>query len=284
MLSYKHAFHAGNHADLLKHIILTLTLDLYKQKDKPFVYIDTHAGSGIYSLKDHEANTTNEYKHGINKLKPNDQLLKLAPSYFEVINKLNHNEERKLYPGSPYFASSLLREQDQMIFMELHNVEYEKLHKNFARDPRCHLHHRDGFEGLVALTPPTPRRGLVLIDPSYELVEDYKTTISTIEKAIKRWNVGCFIVWYPLLANSKDHSLYMHESFRKIQAKNSFTVKLCPQSPKDENVRMYGSAISILNAPYKLYEQVKLLLPLLHDQLKQSDQANSKIEIINMEE
>ena len=167
--------------------------------------------------------------------------------------------------------------------MELHNTEFEKLHRNFSRDQRCHIHHRDGFEGLIALTPPTPRRGLTLIDPSYEMKEDYRNTVGTVEKLVKRWNVGCVIIWYPLLSGSKDHSLYMHESFRKMNIKNSFTVRLCPFFSGDENVRMYGSAVTVLNAPYMLLNRVKEILPELHEALKQSDKARSVIEVYSQD-
>ena len=285
MLSYKHAFHAGNHADLIKHMVLAATIDLYKQKDKPFVYIDTHAGSGIYNLTERESNTTNEYKSGIKKIAEDPYFSKEAFSYFSTINKLNSgNNNMVWYPGSPCIAQSLLRENDQMIFMELHNNEADKLQKNFGKDPRCHIHHRNGFEGLVALTPPTPRRGFALIDPSYEIRDDYKNTVTAVEKALKRWNVGCFIIWYPLLANEKELSLYMHESFRRMNVKNSFTAKLCPFSPADEEIRMFGSAVTVLNAPYHLLEKVQEILPKLHEILKQSDKARSFIEIYENEQ
>lgn len=283
MLSYKHAFHAGNHADLIKHIVLTFALDLYTGKDKPFIYIDSHAGSGIYNLSEKESNTTGEYKLGIKRLQEFNGIKKLCGSYFSVIDKINANGGFSMYPGSPYIAQTLLRENDQMIFMELHNTEFEKLHRNFSRDQRCHIHHRDGFEGLIALTPPTPRRGLTLIDPSYEMKEDYRNTVGTVEKLVRRWNVGCVIIWYPLLSGSKDHSLYMHESFRKMNIKNSFTVRLCPFFSGDENVRMYGSAITVLNAPYMLLNRVKEILPELHEALKQSDKARSVIEVYSQD-
>ena len=260
MLSYKHAFHAGNHADLIKHIVLTFALDLYTGKDKPFIYIDSHAGSGIYNLSEKESNTTGEYKLGIKRLQEFNGIKKLCGSYFSVIDKINANGGFSMYPGSPYIAQTLLRENDQMIFMELHNTEFEKLHRNFSR-----------------------RRGLTLIDPSYEMKEDYRNTVGTVEKLVKRWNVGCVIIWYPLLSGSKDHSLYMHESFRKMNIKNSFTVRLCPFFSGDENVRMYGSAVTVLNAPYMLLNRVKEILPELHEALKQSDKARSVIEVYSQD-
>jgi hypothetical protein len=152
MLSYKHAFHAGNHADLIKHIVLTFALDLYTVKDKPFIYIDSHAGSGIYNLSEKESNTTGEYKLGIKRLQEFNGIKKLCGSYFSVIDKINANGGFSMYPGSPYIAQTLLRENDQMIFMELHNTEFEKLvyrqlifnHKISGRDC-CLLLYDQGF-------------------------------------------------------------------------------------------------------------------------------------------
>lgn len=282
MLSYKHAFHAGNHADIIKHIVLSLTFDIYKQKDKPFVYIDTHSGAGKYKLTEKEANTTGEYLDGILKIKDLAKSSDILKPYFDVLNVINHDDKITLYPGSPYFAKTMLRETDRMIFMELHNVEFEKLERNFGKDRRCQLHHRDGYEGINALTPPTPRRGIVMFDPSYEIADDYKKTITAVDKTIKKWNVSCVIVWYPLLSNAKDHSLYMHESFRKMQVKNSFIVKLCPHAT-DGDARMYGSAVTVLNAPFTLLEKIKNVLPLLHKLTQQSEKAKSTIEILRGE-
>ncbi len=170
MLSYRHGFHAGNNADVLKHLILCAVISYIRKKDKPFTIIDTHAGGGIYRLNDAMAEKTGEAEDGIVRLLRNPgKLPDIVPEYFRIIEALNPDGKVNVYPGSPYIEQQLLRENDKGIFIELHPAEFDALRHNFGRDHRISLHKRDSFEGLDAIVPPPVRRGAVLMDPAYEV-------------------------------------------------------------------------------------------------------------------
>ena len=209
MLSYRHAFHAGNHADILKHIVLTLIIKSLNNKDKPYTLIDSHAGAGRYALDDPRLLKTGEAQAGIEKLLQEEKEGKIPEDIASIIepylNLVKSYAQQGMYPGSPEIESSLMRAQDNLILMELHNTEIEVLKQNMNDDfeqktrLRPHIHHRNGFEGIKAMVPPTPRRGLVFTDPSYETDEDYLLVSQTFSSAIKKWPRGIFVLWYPLL-------------------------------------------------------------------------------------
>ncbi len=282
MLSYRHAFHAGNHADVLKHVVQTFLLEQLKQKDKPFCYLDTHSGGGCYDLTGEWANKKNEYQDGIARLwEVQDQWPELE-TYFNCIRNVNTADEPlHFYPGSPDIAKQLLREQDRLILMELHNTEIETLRQHVGKDARTAIHHRDGFEGLVGLTPPTPRRGLALIDPSYELKEDYTKVIKTITKTIKRWPVGMIALWYPLLGKEADRSHYMLKEFQKSGIP-FLTVELMVQA-QSMTWGMHGSGMAVFNPPWMFKEKIEAVMPKLTQLLALSPQANWSINTHNSE-
>ncbi len=284
MLSYRHAFHVGNHADVIKHIVLTKILSYLLKKDKPVTYLDSHAGAGLYNLADPQAQKTGEYHLGVKKILHNTRLKSLAEEYFQILHQVNPELENKgltIYPGSPFIAKLMLRPQDKILAVELHNSEIENLKQNleFWKDRRINIHHRDGFEGLKALTPPAIRRGLVLMDPSYEMTEDYKKTMDAVSQVLQRWPEATVMVWYPFLRGSKDHSLFMHEKARKLKAREIIHVALCPYSSQ-EGPGMYGSGIFIFNPTFGLLQELRTFLPVLHEALKQSNQAASHAETI----
>lgn len=159
MLSYRHSYHAGNHADVFKHIVILLVLEKLKEKDKPFVYIDTHSGAGLYDLTSAEAKKRAEFETGIGKLLHSRDQFPELHDYLDLISLLNPGRRLTCYPGSPRLAAHLLRTQDRLILMELHPAEIEYLQKNMRNDPRIDIHHRDGLEGLIGILPPEPVRG-----------------------------------------------------------------------------------------------------------------------------
>ncbi|MEN8735070.1 MAG: 23S rRNA (adenine(2030)-N(6))-methyltransferase RlmJ, partial [Lentimonas sp.] len=173
MLSYRHAFHAGNFADVLKHWVLVECIDYLKHKEKPFAYYDTHAGPGMYSLDSDFAQKTQEFKTGIAQIWDDPQLPEALHAYCELVKSLNDQETLLHYPGSPGIAKWLLRESDRLILNELHSTEYAALSENFAHDKRAEIWKEDGFMRTLKLLPPQERRALTLIDPPYELKEDY---------------------------------------------------------------------------------------------------------------
>ncbi|MDB6062697.1 MAG: competence protein ComJ [Verrucomicrobiaceae bacterium] len=266
MLSYRHAFHAGNHADVLKHIVLSLVIDYLKQKEKPFWYIDTHAGTGAYALDSLEAKKNTEYESGIARLlERRSALPEFTQSYFSVVDAINadelNGEGLKSYPGSPAFAAQLLREQDRLRLFEMHPQDSEILRSNFQRERRTVVAASDGFVGLKALLPPPSRRALVLIDPPYELKEDYARVVSVLEDALRRFATGTYMVWYPLLPRAEAARLPQQLA---ALAAPSLRIELRVNEPQGE-FGMYGSGMFVINPPWLLRDQMKLLLPLLRE-------------------
>ncbi|MBY4679062.1 23S rRNA (adenine(2030)-N(6))-methyltransferase RlmJ [Marinobacterium arenosum] len=266
MLSYRHSFHAGNHADMLKHAVQALILDKLKAKAKPFIYLDSHSGAGLYDLHGDEARKTAEFRGGIERLLAARNDFSELADFFAVINSHNRGTALRHYPGSPEIARQLMREQDRLMLMELHNNEVEILKANMAGDPRIAIHHRDGFEGLPALLPPTPARGLALIDPSYELKTDYDRVVSSIRQANERWPIGCYAIWYPRLGKQRDQSATMLRQLAALPLKNLLVAELSV-APQSAEFGMHGSGMAILNAPWQLDSQLASLLPRLHDAL-----------------
>lgn len=316
MLSYRHAFHAGNHADVLKHAVQSLILEALSIKDKGFNYIDTHSGAGGYAL-DHEwTQKKSEYLTGIAPLWQTQQQWPELAGYFAAISAMNseinsemnsalqsadiasapnpqpsanHPAQLDFYPGSPKVAEYFKRPQDSLTLMELHNNEVELLRENMApqgrrsgrngsgRNKGPTIHHTDGFTGLIGLLPPVLKRGLVLIDPPYELKEDYQTVADTLVQAHKRWPIGIYAIWYPLLAKDVDRSAGLKDAL----ANCGFGHVLCAElsvSQQAQDFGMYGSGMMILNPPWKLDEQLNLLLPRLAATLGQDSSAAWSLE------
>ncbi len=275
MLSYRHAFHAGNHADVLKHAVLTLVIDYLKQKEKPFWYVDTHAGAGVYTLDSSEAKKNAEFKTGIERLlNHRDELPELLQPYLAVIDDLRATLPRG-YPGSPFFAARLLREQDRLRLFELHPQDVEILKNNFERDRRVLIAHSDGFAGLKALLPPPPRRAVVLIDPPYELKEDYAHAVRALQEALQRFGNGTYIVWYPLLSRAEAQRL--PKKLAELAAP-SLRAELKIENPKGE-FGMFGSGLFIVNPPWVLHDQLKVLMPALQKLLGKAGEAEFVLQL-----
>ncbi|MDO6692509.1 23S rRNA (adenine(2030)-N(6))-methyltransferase RlmJ [Aliiglaciecola sp. 3_MG-2023] len=264
MLSYRHSFHAGNHADVLKHITQMLIIKKLKMKSKPAIYIDTHSGAGLYELKGEEAQKTQEFKSGITAIQDYQSKQQGIAEYQQLtIEFITANQ----YPGSPLIAANMLREQDKMVCMELHNTEIDNLRTNlsaYGSLATIGVHHRDGYEGLLAILPPTPARGLVLIDPSYEVASEYQQVVTTLKKAITKWSVGIFAIWYPLLSSRAGQkaglSEKMLDEIAQFDCKSVLNVAMqITQNTGDAG--MYGSGLIIVNAPWQLDSDLNDLLP-----------------------
>ena len=204
MLSYRHAFHAGNHADMLKHFTLFLVLEYFNRKDKPYWYIDTHSGAGLYDLSGDEAQKVGEYKQGIALLEQAD---KLPAELAEFIGRLKQIlPQDNLYCGSPWLAQALTRDSDKMRLFELHPADFVHLQNNMREvrpTRKVQVSQADGYQGLISLLPPPPRRAAVLIDPPYEEKQDYRRVIQVLKDALKRFETGCYMVWYPCLSRTQ---------------------------------------------------------------------------------
>jgi 23S rRNA (adenine2030-N6)-methyltransferase len=282
MLSYRHAFHAGNHADVLKHFVLMQTLAHTAQKDKPFWYIDTHAGAGMYSLDTGYATQNAEYETGIAKLWNATDLPEPLLNYVGYIKSLNQPSNSKtaklhLYPGSPICAQALLRADDRMRLFELHPSDFDILRENFRGEHRTvKIDMSNGFAGIKAILPPPPRRAVVLIDPPYEEKQDYNRVVEILKDSLQRFATGTYIIWYPLLQRSEP--LEMVEKLKALNLQDWMNVSLSIQRPSPDGFGMYGSGLFIVNPPWTLPKTLQTVLPYLADKLALDDGASYEID------
>lgn len=272
MLSYRHAFHAGNHADMLKHFTLFLALEYFNRKDKPYWYIDTHSGAGLYDLNGSKAQKVGEYLQGIARLK---QAGNLPQELADFLSRLKTAlPQENLYCGSPWLAQALTRPSDKLRLFELHPADFQHLQNNMREarlGRRGQIQQSDGFQGLISLLPPPTRRAVVLIDPPYEEKQDYRRTVHSVKEAQKRFESGCYIVWYPCL--SREESLKLPEQLKKLSPENYLHAELHVHAPRADGFGMHGSGMFVINPPYLLAEQLSRNLPALAETLAQDSGA-----------
>ncbi|EEX95551.1 putative DNA (exogenous) processing protein [Vibrio orientalis CIP 102891 = ATCC 33934] len=262
MLSYRHSFHAGNHADVVKHIVQSLILDALKQKDKPFVYHDTHSGVGRYDLTHEWSEKTGEYKQGIARIWEQTDIPQDIQSYLESIKTLNNGDALRYYPGSPRVARAQLRPQDRMVLTELHPADHPLLEQEFHRDRQVSIYKEDGFKRLKASLPPQERRGLVLIDPPYELAKEYRDVVAAIAQSHKRWATGIYAIWYPVVNRCDIED--MIEGLEGLGIRKILQIEL-GVSPDTNERGMTASGMIVINPPWKLESQMKEILPFLQE-------------------
>ena len=277
MLSYRHAFHAGNHADVLKHFILIELLTYYSRKDKPWWYVDTHAGAGCYALESVHAGKTAEYLQGIGRLWQREDLPREFETYIAAVAQFNPHRGLTFYPGSPALAMTQLREHDRMRLFELHPADAASLEKTFARDgDRVQIRKADGFSGLRALLPPPTRRAVVLIDPPYEVKEDYRRVVEVVRDALRRFPDGTYAVWYPMLARMEARQLV--ERLGGLEAASWLDVRLAVRKPSRDGLGMFGSGLYIINPPWLLPQVLEGVLPWLVAALGEDEHAGYDME------
>ena len=277
MLSYRHAFHAGNHADVLKHSVLIALLRYLGQKDKAFWVIDTHAGAGAYALDSAQAGKLGEYRQGIGRLWERAELPPLLADYVDQVRKLNPDGRLLHYPGSPFFSWWNLREQDRLRLFELHSRDARLLGDNFQTAGRqVIVSPTDGFAGLKALLPPPPRRALVLIDPSYEEKQDYERVIQALRDALTHFAGGTYMLWYPQLTQLKTHELPQRLKRLPVAAWLHVALRVC--TPAKDGFGMHGSGLFILNPPWTLHDALADTLPFLCKVLGEDDGAGYTLE------
>ena len=285
MLSYQHAFHAGNHADVLKHLTLIYVLNSLNKKEKPYTCFDSHAGSGIYNLEDSRILKTLEAEKGIIKLfsELNSEDFLFAVRKNEALcNYLDYIRpylEKNFYPGSPEIEKKLKRNQDFLFLSELHPKEFENLKVNMKKDffskdnpllckskvndsfSNISIHKRSGWEMIEALTPPKTSRGSLLVDPSYEEDSDYIHATQSICRVYKKWSNGIIMLWYPLLLHRKTEIEKMLTAISSFCQKQNSNVELCNLQlkvfePDESKPRLYGSGMFVINPPYLLEQNV----------------------------
>ncbi|MBA4381392.1 MAG: 23S rRNA (adenine(2030)-N(6))-methyltransferase RlmJ [Sideroxydans sp.] len=277
MLSYRHAFHAGNHADVLKHFVELELLRYLAQKDKPYWYIDTHAGAGCYELDSEYAVKNAEYKSGIARLWEADDLPEALAEYVRMVKHFNPDGVLKLYPGSPLVTLHAMRDQDRMRLFELHPTDHAILEENFAEHSSHVLMQKaDGFGALKALLPPPPRRGLVLIDPPYEEKQDYQRVVTALQEGLKRFANGTYAVWYPQLQRSESEEL--PENLKQLSVKSWLHVALTVHPPDEDGFGMHGSGMFVINPPWTLYATLQEVMPVLAARLGEFGQGSFVLE------
>jgi 23S rRNA (adenine2030-N6)-methyltransferase len=272
MLSYRHGFHAGNHADVLKHVVLVQLLRQLIRKDKPLWMIDTHAGAGSYSLERGFAAAKMEYSNGIGRLWSRGDLPAALADYVDQVRQANPDGSLRIYPGSPQIALQLMRTQDRLRLFELHGNESRALQEHFAgAGRRVAVVAGDGFAGLKAVLPPPSRRGLALIDPSYELVADYRAVRAAIRDAFARFATGTYAVWYPQLQRREAQSL--PDELQRLAAGDWLHVWLRVKAPAADGFGLHGSGMFVFNPPWKLEAGLRAAMPTLVDALGQDPHA-----------
>jgi 23S rRNA (adenine2030-N6)-methyltransferase len=271
MLAYRHAFHAGNHADVLKHIVLMLVLQHMNAKPKPYRFVDTHAGAGGYSLEGRYAQRKGEYERGIGRLWTRGDLPGPVADYVALVRRFNPDGVLSQYPGSPALAQLLLRPQDQLRAFELHPTEQKILRATLAATPGAIAYSGDGFDGLKSQLPPSTRRAAVLVDPSYEGNGDYARVIATLRDAISRFAEGLYLIWYPQV--SKVEAARLPKRLEGLAPKGWLNVRLSAQQPDAQGFGLAGSGVFVVNPPHTLHPQLAGVMPYLVDVLAQYDGA-----------
>lgn len=275
MFSYRHAFHAGNHADVLKHAIFVNILDYFNRKDAPYWVIDTHAGAGLYDLRSEWALTNGEFVDGLDRVLQAPDMPAMIERYLEEVQAFNPDGVANYYPGSPWLALRALRDRDRLRLFEMHPSEAEVLQHNVAEQGRAAMrqttvYEADGFEGLKSQLPPPTRRGIVIMDPSYEDKQDYRRTLQAVNEGLKRFATGCFAVWYPLVQRREVQELT--RSLERLEAPwvhASLTVR----KPSDDGFGLHGSGMFIVNPPWTLHAELEETMPWLKNKLGMDDRA-----------
>ena len=273
-MNYRHAFHAGNFADVLKHIVLARCLVHLREKPAPFRVIDTHAGLGFYDLKSKEAGRTGEWEGGIGRLlavNPPSDVEKLLVPYREAIERVRAFHGESIYPGSPEIARGLLRGEDRLILVEKHPEDAQRAKENFAFDGRAKLLERDGYEALNALVPPKEKRGLILIDPPYEERDEFDHVVEVIRQVYRKFSTGVYMIWYPLKAGLPIDAFY-----RAMVGLEIPKILRIEQRVRGERAGegLAGSGLLVINPPWRLKDEMTLCLGFL-DKVIATGEGNS---------
>lgn len=253
-MNYRHIYHAGNHADVFKHAILTLIAGHLRKKEKPFFILDTHAGIGLYDLSAPEAMKTGEAADGIGEVLRTGKL-RSAPAYLDIVRAVNKSGPLRFYPGSPAVLQALLRPADRLVLCELHREDAETLRGAFRGDRRVGIHYRDGYEALLAFVPPPERRGLVLIDPPYEATDEAARLGAALVAAHRKWLTGIYAAWFPIKNREAVRPLFATLAAGGIE--NGIVAEFL-RHPED-GVRLAGSGMVILNPPWRMDEAIAAL-------------------------
>ncbi len=270
MLAYRHLFHAGNVADVLKHALLTRLMLHLNKKDKPYFYLDTHAGIGVYDLQHDWAQKNKEFDNGIGKILRAEQPPEELSHYLQAVQAQNTFRSLRNYPGSPVLARRFLREGDRMLLSELNREDCRALEHHFKGDRQVHIHGVDGYQALKAFLPPPERRGLVLIDSSFDRAQEFKRLAEALAHAHRRWDTGIFALWYPLMVPQEVERFERRIGATGIRKILRLELSVFPER-WTESLR--GSAMLIVNPPWGLEDEAKKILPWVWSTLSSEGQG-----------
>lgn len=275
-MNYRHIYHAGNFADVLKHAVLARLVTYMKAKDKAFRVLDTHAGLGLYDLSSEEAQKTGEWRDGIGRLLDGDlpaEMADLLAPYLDAVKALNPGGGIRLYPGSPKLARLLFRPQDRLSAMELHPDDYESLHRLFDGDFQSRVTQLDGWLALGAHLPPKEKRGIVLVDPPFEIEGEYERLADGLARAWRRFPGGVYCLWYPLKKGAPVAEF--HKALKDLGIPKMLCAELSVKSDRD-TMGLSGSGLIVVNPPFTLKDELGRLLPYLKEKLRQDRFASSR--------
>jgi 23S rRNA (adenine2030-N6)-methyltransferase len=273
MLSYLHGYHAGNHADALKHTVLTAALARLVAKDKPLRYIDTHAGAGGYELRTAAAQRNREYEGGIGKLWDAAQAPEAVARWLALARQYNGSGPLKRYPGSPWLARQSLRRDDDLFLFERHPAEHRALQQVSDGDRRVRVLRDDGLTASIGLVPPPSKRALILIDPSYELRDEHRTVIDAVVKLHARFATGTIAVWYPVIERRWVERY--ERALLKADVGEFATYELCVAGER-RGGGLTGSGMFVVNPPWQLDDALEAALPWLAERLAVDDGASCR--------
>jgi 23S rRNA (adenine2030-N6)-methyltransferase len=275
-MNYRHVFHAGNFADVFKHAVLARILVHLCEKPQPFRVLDTHAGTGLYDLEGTQASRTGEWHDGIGRLmaqKPAGEAAALLAPYLDAVAALNSGGALKFYPGSPQLALSLMREQDRMVACELEPKAAAALAANLRRDKRAKAVETDGWQALNAYLPPPERRGLVVIDPPFEDRDEFENLVEGLDLGRRKWESGIYLLWYPIKGTGT--AAFMRQ-LRKIPITKMLRTELHVKAAASDSFT--GSGLIVVNPPWRLVDELKVMLPTLQATLAQGSGSRTVLE------
>jgi 23S rRNA (adenine2030-N6)-methyltransferase len=278
-MNYRHIFHAGNFADVFKHAVLARILVHLCEKPQPFRVIDTHAGTGLYDLEGTQASRTEEWRDGIGRFMerpPTGDAAALLSPYFDAIAAVNSDGGLKHYPGSPQVALSLMRQQDRLTACELEPKAAAALASHLRKDKRAKAIEIDGWQALNAYLPPPERRGLVVVDPPFEDRDEFENLAKGLELAHRKWASGIFLLWYPI--KGEGASAFMRR-LRKLGIPKILRAELHVKSSRADVFS--GSGLAVINPPWKLADELKVMLPALQAVLSQGPGSRTVIEMLD---
>ncbi len=260
MFSYRHAFHAGNYADVLKHTLLIQVLSYLVEKPKPIVYFDTHAGAGRYDLSSAQAKKTSEYLQGVQTLWDcKGELPSALQDYVQCLKQWNTTSLR-IYPGSPSIAKQILRSTDRMVLCEMHSTDFVHLHKLFKDHNNVETCPEDGYQKVIASLPPLERRGCILMDPSYEVKDEYQWVVAGLSKMLRRFATGTYILWYPLAHEQLTRRMIKAVVGTGVRRIHQFEIGM---SKEHQLPGMTGAGLLVINPPWQLAAKMQDAMPVL---------------------